>query len=64
VRVLACIASCTASSWEPAAAGGKGRLRSNAAVARMKLGIFLSSFFSGERGFPLSYLDRSGSSRH
>jgi hypothetical protein len=29
----------------------------------MKLGIFLSSFFSGERGFPLSYLDRSGTSR-
>jgi hypothetical protein len=41
VRVLACVAPCVA-SWAPAAAGGEGRLRSNAAVARMNLGILAS----------------------
>ncbi len=42
MRVLACVAPCVA-SWAPAAAGGgEGRLRSNAAVARMNLGILAS----------------------
>jgi hypothetical protein len=52
VRVLACVAPCVA-PWATAG-GGEGRLRSNAAVARMNLGILAS--FSGAGGFPLSYL--------
>ncbi len=43
LRVVACIASCSGSCASAAAAGEKGRLKSDAAVARMNLGMLLSS---------------------
>ncbi len=52
MRVLACLAPCCVAPWAPAAAGGEGRLRSNAAVARMNLGILAS--LSERENFSLS----------